>query len=102
MKWLGLCLTLAGVVVLLPRNATPDRAPDLLTQIYRVDREARVAMLRDLATREFADDAKKAEGHNEQSREIFRSAFQPYLDPVSQSLADGSVGNLAESWDCDQ
>ncbi len=102
MKWLGLCLTLAGVVVLLPRNATPDRAPDLLTQIYRVDRKARVAMLRDLATREFSDNEKTAEWHNEQSREILRSAFQPYLDIVSQSLVDGSVGDLADSWDGDQ
>ena len=79
------------------RCGTTARATDCLTQSYTADRAARVEMLRTMAGTEFYSDAKQAEWHVKQSRDILAESFRPYLDAVAEAIVSGQLDQLAET-----
>ena len=92
----------AAVILFLPSGGmepTPAPAPepvDCLAKSYTADRAARVAMLRTMHATEFSSDAKQAEWHREQSRNILAESFRPYLDAVAESIVSDQVEQLAD------
>ena len=96
----GLILIAIGLAVLVgPPQApdtTPDAASDLLTAIYNADRVRRVALIRELDSREFDSDADKADWHNAQSREILADVFQPYVLALAEALDGDTLTEFAD------
>ena len=96
----GLILIAIGLAVLIGPPQTPDTTPDvasdLLTAIYNADRVRRVALIRELHSREFDSDADKADWHNAQSREILGDVFQPYVLALAEALEADTLPDFAD------
>ena len=94
----GLILIAIGLAVLVGPPQTPDTTPaaDLLTAIYNADRVRRVALIRELDSREFSSDADKADYHNAQSREILADVFQPYVLALAEALEADTLPDFAD------
>jgi hypothetical protein len=95
----GLLLIAVGLAVLVGPMQPPDDTPadaDLLTEIYDADRTRRVALIRELNSREFGSDAEQADWHNEQSRAILSEVFEPYVMALAEALDGDTLAEFAD------
>lgn len=94
----GIAMLLGAAVLLwpyLPIGSEPV-AGDCLSEAYTADRAARVAMLQEMAGKEFANDAEQAEWHNEQSRRIISESFAPYIEAAAEAMDTDTEAEFAE------
>tara|TARA_Y100000401_G_scaffold104549_1_gene96450 strand:- start:41 stop:352 length:312 start_codon:yes stop_codon:yes gene_type:complete len=94
----GIAMLLGAAVLLWPYLPTGSEpvAGDCLSASYAADRTARVAMLREMAGKEFASDAEQAEWHNAQSRRIISESFAPYIDAAAEAMDTDTEAEFAE------
>ena len=102
----ALAAVIGGIIILFaasgklpapePPAPEPPEKADVLTQAYSADRTGRIAILRELDTREFDNDQQKADWHNEQTDALRATAFKPYIDALAQHLVDGTVAQFAD------
>ena len=94
----GIAMLLGAAVLLWPYLPTGSEpvTDDCLSESYAADRTARVAMLREMASKKFANDAEQAEWHNEQSRRIITESFAPYLEAAATAMHTDTEAELAE------
>ena len=95
----GLLLIAVGLAVLVGPIQPPDDTPAdaaLLTEIYAADRARRVALIRELNSREFGSDAEQADWHNEQSRAILSEVFEPYVMALAEALDGDTLAEFAD------
>lgn len=76
----------------------PDKQ-DVLDIAYHVDRIGRVKILREMASMEFENDPAQAAWHNQQTDALRATAFEPYVDKLSDALVAGTVAEFAEELD---
>lgn len=69
---------------------------DPLSECHQRDRASKVRILREMASREFANDPEQAKWHNEQIDAARKDDFRPYVDAVAEAIVSGTLEALAD------
>lgn len=69
---------------------------DPLAECHQRDRASKVRILREMASREFANDPEQAKWHNEQIDAARKEDYRPYVDAVAEAIIDGTLNALAD------
>ena len=92
---LGGWLLLSGGDGVIPGPTTDD----ILGECYEADRASTVAILRDMAGREFASNDAAGDFWNEQATAKRIEDFTPKTDAVAEAIFGGTLSELADSWE---
>lgn len=100
----AICCLAGGWMLLggkLPEPA-PTPATDVLSQCYEADRVTKVALIREMATKEFANSQSQADWWNKKIDVARQTDFQPFIDATAEAIMSGTLTELAESLELKQ
>ena len=82
-----------------PVDPTPQPVQSvskILQEAYKADRVSKIAILKEIGTREFASDKAKLEWINSESEKRRIADFQDYVNQVAEAIDKGTTKELAE------
>ena len=87
-----------GGILLLVDIPTPEPEPvDTLAECYVADRQSKIGLITEMASREFGSDAEQAEFWNSGVDAARAEDMQPFVDLLAEAIEAGKLLEFAES-----
>lgn len=78
-----------------PTPVVQDPITKVLADCYEADRKSKIAILKGIASNQFADDSAKLEWINSESEKRRLEDFKPYSDRMAEAIFEGKTEKMA-------